>query len=64
MDNITIDEKTQGLVRGIRIEMLRLQNRLNDILITVYNISGKEGDYQPNKDFTELELVNATRTDE
>ena len=54
---IIIDEKTQEMVRNIRLEIVRLQDMLNKVLITVYNMSGKEGDYQPNDRFTKLELV-------
>ncbi|HDY67400.1 MAG TPA: hypothetical protein ENH85_06400 [Candidatus Scalindua sp.] len=55
--DIIIDEKTQEMVRNIRLEIVRLQDVLNKVLITVYNMSGKEGDYQPNDRFTKLELV-------
>jgi hypothetical protein len=54
---IKIDDKTQLLINDIRREMARLQCRINDILTTVYNISGKEGDYKPDSNFTKLELV-------
>ncbi len=59
---IVIDEKTQEMVRNIRLEIARLQDTLNKILITVYNMSGKEGDYQPNDRFTKLELVKDFKT--
>ncbi len=54
---IVIDEKTQEMVRNIRLEIARLQDTLNKVLVTVYNMSGKEGDYQPNDRFTKLELI-------
>ncbi|HEC63723.1 MAG TPA: hypothetical protein ENI23_00350 [bacterium] len=54
---IVIDEKTQEMVRSMRLEIIRLQDTLSKVLVTVYNMSGKEGDYQPNDRFTKLELV-------
>ena len=55
--DIIIDEKTQEMIRNIRMEIIRLQDTLNKVLVTVYNMSDKEGDYQPNDRFTKLELV-------
>ncbi len=54
---ITIDKRVQELILPIRKEIVRLQQRLSDILSTAYFQSGKKEDYKPNRDFTALELI-------
>lgn len=56
-DEIKISEDTQKLIASLRAQILQLQQRLGELLTVVFNESGKEGDYQPNEKFTQLELI-------
>ncbi len=54
---IVISKKTQELIRNIHLEIVRLRDVRNKLLKVVYNESDKEGDYEPNREFTELILI-------
>lgn len=61
---IEISEETQRLVASIRVQISQLQQRLSELLTVVFNESGREGDYQPNKRFTALELIEDEKNKE
>jgi len=60
---IIIDKRSQELILTIRNEMVKLQQRINEILSTVYFQSGKKEDYKHNRDFSALEIIKDKEND-
>lgn len=54
---IILDDKTKEQINIRRLKIQQLQNDISLILNTVLNVKDKEGDYKPNREFTELVLV-------
>ena len=60
-NSISIDPRTQEILRGIRSDAAQLQEVMKMIVSAIYFQSGKKGNYKSNKDFTKLELVEVKK---